>query len=604
MFSLLLIRSRLGTWKINFDGYAYKKGVNINNNNDNMSIDLSGDDDDDNDNNNNNSSLSSSNSSPTVEMLMKILFETKGVSSNQVVISNAPVSTNNISSIINDPFGNSSTSGRKIIMINHLKNYKKKLSEFGIKHGDMVFMEFIPQDKSSSSKSIEQSVSIPNRVQAAAAKTKKIDANGNVVASDKIKSDASFRPGLSSLRARKLHWTLTDMTELDSEYTFVIKGAKKIYTQSVSLDSEACKSFQRYVSEFSFQYPRCGILYGKYVDALPPNTKPTATKASSASSSTSSESSASASSLIADSASASASSTLSFDPERPPSKPTKPAYGSTKKTMKLKDLDFTVDESPKQRVKVEAIYEPAQIVSAETGYFTLLDDPLEEKADMIAASLGLIRVGFIFSHAPREGYEFSAHEIIQSGIQCLNASDGKRESPFVIVKVTCDETGNGSFDAFQLTPQCLDMVAEEALVPMASNPGVSAIHESFTAIVEAKAAEVVDNDMFIVRVPILSHTSPLFNSFPVHNRDGDPPTIQALAKLLKPVIKSEGLPLMRKLADFHELLFIGEHAGIEMAAHIGETINKNLFTQDGDKANELIPIEEGYILILSHLIES
>ena len=47
------------------------------------------------------------------------------------------------------------------------------------------------------------------------------------------------------------------------------------------------------------------------------------------------------------------------------------------------------------RVNVEAIYEPPQIGSIDGAQ--PLDDPLRSKADMIAESLSLERVGYIFT---------------------------------------------------------------------------------------------------------------------------------------------------------------------------------------------------------------
>ena len=41
---------------------------------------------------------------------------------------------------------------------------------------------------------------------------------------------------------------------------------------------------------------------------------------------------------------------------------------------------------------------------------------------------------------------------------------------FVLMGVTADEGGNADFQAYQLTPQCLEMVAEDALVVMPEKP--------------------------------------------------------------------------------------------------------------------------------------
>lgn len=91
-----------------------------------------------------------------------------------------------------------------------------------------------------------------------------IDANGNVVVSTKS-DEAAFRPGLTSLRSQKMHWTLTEMTELDSQYTFVMKGDEVSNCASVSLDFKSAQQFQEYLRAFKFQRPRMGWMYGRYV---------------------------------------------------------------------------------------------------------------------------------------------------------------------------------------------------------------------------------------------------------------------------------------------------------------------------------------------------
>ena len=236
-----------------------------------------------------------------------------------------------------------------------------------------------------------------------------------------------------------------------------------------------------------------------------------------------------------------------------------------RKKMVLSDLPSASKNTlPKKSVRVEFIYEPRQI-GTPSG-FDILDDEREAAADALAASLGFIKVGFIFSHPQREDYNFSAREIIQAGQQCLEASQGAFDSPFVVVKVFPESDGNVAFDAFQLTPQCLEMVAEDALLELPDNPGVCAVHETFTAIVEAKAAEVIDNDFFIKRVPIVSHASPLSGGgggFPPYNRDkSEVPSPHAFKNAMRSVGRSPTtLALLRGIANFHILMYLGDQFG-------------------------------------------
>jgi nuclear protein localization family protein 4 len=63
------------------------------------------------------------------------------------------------------------------------------------------------------------------------------------------------------------------------------------------------------------------------------------------------------------------------------------------------------------KVKVECIYEPPQETTDKQ--FTLLEDPLQERVEKVALSLGLRRVGWVYSHPPREkGFFMSALEVL------------------------------------------------------------------------------------------------------------------------------------------------------------------------------------------------
>ena len=165
------------------------------------------------------------------------------------------------------------------------------------------------------------------------------------------------------------------------------------------------------------------------------------------------------------------------------------------------------------QVSVECIYEPPQLTSAEG--FELLEDSREDIVEKLADLLGLKKVGWIFAHPPREeGYQFSSAEVgLQftstergackqltcAGVskQVLMAADlqlvagqGAAETAFVTVKASVNASGNAHFEAFQVSVQCMEMVAEGAL-HIADNPGSSRVDDSFTAIVEAKPTKEV-----------------------------------------------------------------------------------------------------------------
>mmetsp|Transcript_12674 Transcript_12674/g.20501 ORF Transcript_12674/g.20501 Transcript_12674/m.20501 type:complete len:480 (+) Transcript_12674:93-1532(+) len=432
-------------------------------------------------------------------------------------------------------------------------NGSMSLTSLGLKHGDMLYVDASGAGSTTNG--------TPDLVGSG---RKAIDAHGNLVQAERT-DDAAYRPGLQSLRAQKLHWTLTDMVEFDSKYTFEIKGEQLSFCSSTSLDGDSCNGFQMYLQRFKFNTCRCAYLYGKFVPG----------------------------DEIVGSVEYKAKSTaVETQKEKEEAKTKK--YGQTKAKMRVADLEEKLKEEvkPKQGAIVHAIYEPLQQNDASS--FSLLEDPNEPKVEAIAKGLGLEKVGFIFSHPPRQGYNFSTHELIQSAEQALDATDGKFDSAFAIVKVTSDDGASAAFDAFSLTPQCIEMVAEDALLHMPDNAGHAAINETFLLIVEKKEAHVVDNDFFIKRVPILSHQSPYSGSFPRLNREFDnAPGQQDLKNVLLKVGRNPSdADLAKALSDFNVLVYLGEIFGQDELYDIADFVRSHV---ENDKPKK---IQDGYKLLL------
>ena len=123
------------------------------------------------------------------------------------------------------------------------------------------------------------------------------------------------------------------------------------------------------------------------------------------------------------------------------------------------------------------------------------------------------------------------------------------------LKVTLDKEGQASFEAFQVSDQCLDMFSAGALVQNPEKPEACSIRDTFSAIVEAKETHEVDNNFFLCVVPVLQHDSFLKVSFPKINREGSIRTREKLSEQLKRY-KSE--PYIRRIADFEVLLFLSD----------------------------------------------
>jgi nuclear protein localization family protein 4 len=269
------------------------------------------------------------------------------------------------------------------------------------------------------------------------------------------------------------------------------------------------------------------------------------------------------------------------------------------------------DEGAKRTI-VDVIYEPPQHVDA-SGELSL-DGPSPEEADKletVAKALGLERVGWIFSHPPRqmfgagEGsdseededddeYRFTAFELLESAEQQLDASGGNVEaagnSKFVTVVVTANADGNAEFDAFQCSPLCLQMADAGALLEHETKPGLCKVSETFTAIVEGKPAPAVSTNFFIAVVAITQHTTPrLTYSFPVANRQDSP---GAQAALRARLANTQRQPHAQRVADFQCLLALVDIMGADSVADICRSV-----------MDPQVPMKEGYKLILDSLLQ-
>lgn len=80
---------------------------------------------------------------------------------------------------------------------------------------------------------------------------------------------------------------------------------------------------------------------------------------------------------------------------------------------------------------------------------------------------------------------FSCQEVLTAAEFQLECAEGAKESLFVTIKATLDEAGEPLVDAWQISQQGLEMVAEGAL-ELSVNLGRSKVVPTFTAIVEGK----------------------------------------------------------------------------------------------------------------------
>ena len=160
------------------------------------------------------------------------------------------------------------------------------------------------------------------------------------------------------------------------------------------------------------------------------------------------------------------------------------------------------------------------------------------------------------------------------------------------VKVTVGDDGNVSFEAFQVSKQCMEMVAEEAL-QVGENPGYCYVSDTFTAIQEGKESKTVENNFFLTVVPIVQHVSEMFVSqFPKANRDHDTRQ-QTHDEMKKQLSKSgsAGWTFVDLLADFNLLIYLCSYLDLQGDL---QKICQSIVDRD-------VPLDEGYKLIIASM---
>jgi nuclear protein localization family protein 4 len=359
-------------------------------------------------------------------------------------------------------------------------------------------------------------------------------------------ADNAFRKGMLPLRDMKMSWTLKEFVAMDDQFNFKIQRQtdRWVGEGGVSLDQDSANSFQSYLRVFAFQRQRFGILYGKFVNEE------------------------------------------DEEEDKYPKRET--LFGTELPGTEIKR------EVKNKKVIVEAIYEPPQESCPDSPEgFIIHDDPMEETVNNVANMLGLTKVGWIFGHPPREeGFQMSAAEIIMAAELQLECAGGIEPTPFVTVKVTAGDDGNVSFEAFQVSKQCMEMVAEEALT-IGENPGFCYVSDTFTAIQEGKPSKTVENNFFLTVVPIVQHVSETFVSqFPKANRDHDTRQ-QTHDEMKKQLSKSgtAGWTFVDLLADFNLLIYLCNYLDLQSDV---QKICQSIVDRD-------VPLDEGYKLIIAGL---
>uniref|UniRef100_A0A6P7FF04 Nuclear protein localization protein 4 homolog n=1 Tax=Diabrotica virgifera virgifera TaxID=50390 RepID=A0A6P7FF04_DIAVI len=278
------------------------------------------------------------------------------------------------------------------------------------------------------------------------------------------------------------------------------------------------------------------------------------------------------------------------------------------------------------KANVVAIYEPPQESSKDSIH--LLPDDREEIVEQMAASLGLRRVGWIFTDLLAKDVQtgtvkyirnidshlFSSQECIMAGHYqnmypnpTRYASKGTFGSKFVTVCVTGDKTNQVHMEGYQVSNQCMALVRDNCLLPTKDCPELGYVRESsdkqYVPDVYYKEKDSYGNEVsrlarplpveyLLLDVPASTPVSPqrTFNidpnkqPFPVENRlvEGHIQDFNALSTYLSQFAFNE---FFTAINDFHLLLYISTMEMLPMREFI-EPLLKALRNKDREAAEE------------------
>ncbi|KAK3797242.1 hypothetical protein RRG08_030467 [Elysia crispata] len=250
------------------------------------------------------------------------------------------------------------------------------------------------------------------------------------------------------------------------------------------------------------------------------------------------------------------------------------------------------------RARVAAIYEPPQETTS--NKIELKPDPKEAVVKAAAEKMGLVPVGWIFTDLVADdlskgtvknfrgnvdSHFLSAEECIMAADMqnnfpnpCRLSPDGHFGSKFVTVVVTGDHDNQIHFEGYQVSNQCMALVRDDCLLPTRDVPQLGYVKEStneqYVPDVFYKDKDSYGNEVtHIARplpveyllVPIPAAFASDFHytfksntqmeSFPVENRDniGQRQDFAALTTFLEKFPPSKFLEAM---SDFHLLMFL------------------------------------------------
>lgn len=241
------------------------------------------------------------------------------------------------------------------------------------------------------------------------------------------------------------------------------------------------------------------------------------------------------------------------------------------------------------RAVVEALYEPPQ--ESDFHHSIVMDDPFEVHVDMIISTLGLERIGWLFTTYEKDMF-LTSEEIIQASkyqeMFKVKHPIGLDVSKQITIVMRCDAEKNNQVtpEVYMISDQCQSLIRDH-LIETPSNPKTLKIKQaknnSFTTnfLYQGKTVDEIEPDFFIVNVAHGQPKNTLHNildntDFQVANRDWP----QTPSDLMKYMNSRRHLKSYERFANLHVLLFIAKMLDIHTAISIAECVRDKIEIPD------------------------
>jgi len=261
------------------------------------------------------------------------------------------------------------------------------------------------------------------------------------------------------------------------------------------------------------------------------------------------------------------------------------------------------------KAEVCALYEPPQTSTVNSLQFFEVDPKLDA-VEFVAMKLGLVKVGWIVSDlvpadntgGPVKNFRnadthfLTAEEVLTAATlqnkypnPCRLASDGSYGSKFATVVVSGDKDLQISFEGYQVSNQCMSLVADDALLPTIDAPELGYVREStdqmFVSDVYYKMKDKYGNEVtkmarplpleyLLTEVPTAFYTgsnskyscSNSVEGFTPCNRDalGEIQNLTAVSKYLGKFSHDDDGMFLQAMCDFHLLVYLATNDTIPM----------------------------------------